>query len=154
MTDEPTESWIEKQERMKKADRPTYILVIVMFFGLLALVGVISRLGFGNFGGIIVALLSLPLFFLVNVWWTWDDNANKREAGRVREKERKERIGKGQLPPPPDRSALDNWYATNVTLEPGDLERYGEGAPDTQGEDDTVETGETDRGNGHHRPDS
>lgn len=147
MADEPAESWIEKQERMKKADRPYYISVIVMFFGLLALIVVLNKVflgwGFSELGwttwGFIVSLLALPLFFLGAVWWTWDDKANEREAGRVAEKERKERQAerKRKYGPPVDRSKADEWAHTTVTLEPGDLEKYGDEPPDYEEEDDT-----------------
>jgi hypothetical protein len=146
MDDEPTDSWIERQERMRKADRPTYILVIVSFFGLLALILGLNKIflgwGFSEFGwtvwAFIVSLLSLPLIALVGIWWTWDDvdAANEREAHRVWEEEREKRIRKERVR---KQTGRDDWYVTNVTLEPGDLKKYGEASPDTQEDDDDGE---------------
>ena len=164
MADEPTENVLERRERMRKTDQHLKILVILMFFGLLALMGVIARLDFlGNLRGIILFLLPIPLFFLGHVWFSWDEQAGVREAARVADEEWKERQGerKKKYGPPVDSSKAMEWEHTTVTLEPGDLEKYGDGPPvyeedDDTGppypplrrvkkEDDTVETDKTDK---------
>ena len=161
MADEPTENVLERRERMRKTDQHLKILVILMFFGLLALMGVIARLDFlGNLRGIILFLLPIPLFFLGHVWFSWDEQAGVREAARVADEEWKERQGerKKKYGPPVDSGKP----MATVTLEPGDLEKYGDGPPDyeeeddtgppypplrrVKKEDDTVETDKTDKG--------
>ena len=124
------ENCIEHELRVSKQARPAKILKILFVWVSLPLMGVVHRFVIQFLDGFFFPYWVLGATAWFAAWgyiiWeltNWDTVKDDVVEAQEVEQERKERI-----------KARDEWTHRCVTLEPGDLEKYGEEPPDQEEE--------------------